>query len=405
MGLGSSRIMLSVPFQLAAVALPILLLPFLARVLQTKGLGAFATGQSLAIVVGSVVDFGAHISATRLVVAEREDSSGLSRIFSDTLAAKIIAAVVAASVSLIAAFFVPVFADDAPLFASSLLFGLAQGFNLFWFFGGLQRQLTGSALDFGARLVATGAILMWVRQPEDAWKAMACFAIAQLAFVLIGFQLSRKWTTLGRLSVRAGIGMLAKGRHIFAIHVLGTIYTGSNALLLGFVASPEAVGYFNGAERLIRASAMPLMPLRQIIFPSVVARLKVSRKEGARLIVKIFILYCLVMAIASLIFYFGSSLVVKIALGEAMSQAATYLKVMAVVPLFLGAAEVIGVFWLFAMGREGTVTWVLAVVTTLHIGMMLVFGRQFGGIGGAAVVAASQILMVVLTTMQTYGRR
>ena len=71
------------------VALPIAVVPFLARVLGANGWGLYALGTALAVYVSLLVEFGFGLSATREISRSRCGRKARSRTFTDVVFAQL----------------------------------------------------------------------------------------------------------------------------------------------------------------------------------------------------------------------------------------------------------------------------------------------------------------------------
>lgn len=389
----------SLVVQGASVIAPFALIPFYARTLDVVGLGNLAIAQAASLILGSAVDYGFHISGTRAVATNRTDAGEVSSILASVHSAKVVMALLVLVGCLIAAFCVPGLRDHRALFAWSAIYGVLQGFTLTWFFGGLQRQIVGVSLDLAAKLTAIPLILLSVSGPNDAWLIQAWFAACQAFWILVGLQYARKAYRFLPLSWSRATGMLIKSRHIFFQHVVGMSYNASTSLLLGAMTTSQTVGFFSGAERLARMPLMPVAPYRQIFFPIIAERVSSSAHEAATLWRWLALFAMTVMAICGLIFFLFAHIIVYTVLGPRFSTSVAILKILAFLPLLVGAGELVGTYWLLPHKRDKAVSNCLAISTVAHVALMAGLCPFLGAMGAALSIILSQGLFLVLTAL------
>jgi PST family polysaccharide transporter len=389
-------VLLSLSLQAATAVVPLALLPFYARTLGADGLGLLAVGQAVGLLIAGVVDFGFHISAARLVAARIDDRRYLGRIVSDVLFAKLLVALPAGTATVVVCAFVPIFENNAPLLVSSVVFGVFQGLSFFWFFGGIQRQSYGAAMELAAKLTAMCAVFMLVRTSADAWKVQASFAASQAFWVGIAGLLVYRRAPFDAWSLNGMRRMLLDGRHVFAQHAIGMFYNNCTAMLLGFVSPAQAVGIYAAAEKIARIPLMPIMPLRQVLFPIMAKHTAHNGATSRRYWRMLLAIYGLAMTACGLLLFWQADLIVQIVLGNDFQHALTPLRILSVLPVIAGVGEIFGVFWLLSHKRDSPLTQTVSIVTGMHIVLVIGLGWSLGASGGSLAVILSQGLALGL---------
>ena len=126
--------------QAANYLLPLLILPFLVRVLGTDKFGLVMFAQSLAVFLTVFVDFGFNLSGTREISLARDDKNKLSEIFNAIMIVKLLLIVVAFGILCIIVNVFTRFSIDKNVYLLS--FGIVIGQALFpvWFFQGIENS-------------------------------------------------------------------------------------------------------------------------------------------------------------------------------------------------------------------------------------------------------------------------
>lgn len=382
--------------QVLALAMPFVIIPYLTRTLGAFGFGQFAFCQAFATVGAAVVDYGFQISATRALAQSRDDIAAVTWRSSGVLAAKLLIACLFLAASLAFLPLYPGFFRSPAMIGGAMAFALFQGLNFYWLFAGLQRVLFASMLDLGARFSAVLGILLLVHHPDQTWVAIWCFAGGNAAAFLCACVIARRQLPGLGLSFAAARAALHEGRHIFVQNVFGNIYVGATSFILGLFVSPYFVGVFSGAEKLVRAAQLPLIPMRLAAYPRVLSRIHESREEGAKLVRQLALLVLPVMGAGSLILFFAAEPIVRLLLGPKLQDAAILLRVMAFLPFLSAASDLISTFWLLPTGRDRAVTGIVVASLAGQIGLIALLAQLVPRWAGAAGTTGAQLIALTL---------
>ncbi len=254
--------------QFAGYVIPLVTLPYLARVLRPEGFGLLLFTQSFALWASLVIEYGFNLSATREIAQNRGKNDLLASTAAGVLGAKLLLLLGFIVIAGTAAWTVANFRQHPVYLLWALLQTLAFGFSPFWYFLGTERMVRAVLLEFVARAAAAAFIFLEVRSPGDGWKALAlqamagCFStVTQTVWMYceIGF----RWP-LWKESIRT----LSSGWDMFLFRGAYHMYSTANAFILGlFSSSVQIVGYYGGAERIAKAVQGLTLPLTAALYP------------------------------------------------------------------------------------------------------------------------------------------
>ena len=120
--------------QIATYAVPLVTIPYLARVLGVSGWGLVAIAQGFGSYIALLGEYGFGLSATREVARQRDDRDKLADIFAGVLGAKLALVALSIPLAIFASRWVSVFREHSSLLWAALFWALAQGFNVMWHF-------------------------------------------------------------------------------------------------------------------------------------------------------------------------------------------------------------------------------------------------------------------------------
>lgn len=369
--------------------LPLLLIPFLTRVLGAKGWGTVAFTLSFASFVYFITDYGFYISAQREAARCQHDNEALSGLFNRILCAKLLMTCIVVALAFLVSRFIPILRADPRLLLGALFLGLTQAYTLTWYFRGIQRIKLAAGMEAVAKGASAILVVLLISSPEDAWKYFCAFGASQLGVLIWAFLYVGKDIKLRVPPIRDGMKALRDGTPFFRLHIVGSVFSASNVFVLGLLAPPQTVGYFAGAEKIARLAAYSLEPVRQALFPRfsllVHQDLEKAREQFKRVLAA--------MTVISLIFgcvlYFMAPLIIRGVLGQEFYPAVHSLRTLALLPPIMAVTGGLGYLWIVPRRREHLCLPILisAVVINLLLAYWLVPRIEDVGMSVAVVVA------------------
>ena len=253
---------------LLGMAAPALLLVLLVRVLAPGAYGQLAAVQGVAVFLGVLADFGLIYSGSAAVARAREHPQRLGHTVAAGLALRGAGALLSAPLALAVLGANPLLSERPGLPLLGALLTLAYALSPAWLLWGLDRQRELALAEHGPRilllLLVAGAALARAARAETV-LALQVAAVAGVYLALWGrlvpaLHLRRPSAAL--LRTLAGDAL-----RLFLYRALAAGFTNLNPYLLGLAATPEAVGAFAAAERVVRAGLQLAEPLLRYHLP------------------------------------------------------------------------------------------------------------------------------------------
>jgi PST family polysaccharide transporter len=374
-------------------AVPLLTVPYLTRVLGPTGWGLFGFAQSFAISLGLVAEYGFWLSGSREVARHRDDRVMLGKIVAGVMGAKTMLAVGAVLIAFLLKPTIPIFRQHPGLLWAAVFWSVSQGFNMMWYYQGLERMWRMASFDIFFKTAAIAATFLLVRGPGDESKALAlggagwfvsAVVTAAIAYREVGF----RWPTL-LLSWNA----LRMGWSLFLFRAAVSLYTSANGFVLGFFAIPAQVGYYAGAEKISKGLLAPLSPLGQALLPRITYLAASSRDRAARLAK----MSVVVMGVGGLLLgacaFLLSPLIVRVTLGPAYQPAVPVLRVLAGLVPSIALSNALGIQWMLPLGLDSTLNRIILGAGLLNVVLAVLLAPRFAQIGMAWAVLASEVFV------------
>jgi len=377
--------------QLFRKLMPMITMPYLARVLGAAGWGTVAFVQGFASCLILLVEFGFYISGTREVARWRESREKLGEICGGILGAQILLALCVIGLVISVRSWIPILRDDARLMWSGILYGVAEGMNPAWYFLGLERMRTVASLEIACRAVAVAGIFAFVRAPSDAWLVLALRGLVPFLLTVAGLFLVYRSIPFRLPNRGLIVDSLQRGWPMFLFRSAETLYTMGNAFILGLFAAPALVGYFAAAEKISRAVFGLFDPIRESLYPRL-SHLVRKSPDQARRLARWGVLVTgsggLVLGITVFAF---APLLVRVLLGSDFQPAVNVLRLLALLPPLISITQSLGFQWLLPHGKESTVNRIILGAGLINITMALLLAPRYAHIGMALAVLCSEV--------------
>lgn len=277
MGSVQRNVVFNVALSLSQVLFPLLVFPYVSRVLGPQPIGEIAFVDSITqwCILGAAL--GIPIYGVREIAKVKHDKPKRSVLFSELLVLHVGTTSVMTAALIVSFHTVAAFMPYQTLFwvGTGILFLSAS--LLEWFFQGMGMFPYITIRAVLVRLVTTIAIFWLVRGPDDVtWYYLLTFVGVALNVVFNGWYARR----FVRFSLR-GIRIARHLRPLFYLSsfaLVTSVYTLLDTAILGILADKTAVGYYSTALRLVKLVITMLVAVSTVM----VATLSFSINQGNR---------------------------------------------------------------------------------------------------------------------------
>lgn len=390
--------------QAVGMLVPLLTIPYLARVLGPSGWGPVLVAQALGNWLVLLFEYGFELSGARDIARARAAVRSTTEVVHGVQSAKVLLVLAAIPPAVLGLLVVPQFREYGALLGWAVAFAVLRGFSPLWFFQGMERVRAAVAVDTAARTAAALGVFVLVRGPGDGWRVLALQAVfAAVALALLTRRVARL-VPVRRPRLDAALRTLREGWSIFACRAWSGLLIQANTLILSALAGPAIVAFFGGTERIIRGAINLLQPLTQAFLPRLSYLQATDPAAAQRTITRALIGIGLFGAVMGGTAVAGAPLLVSILLGPGYEAAVPVLRVLGLLPPLVAVNTVLGLYWVVPSGREHALlrAIIAAGLTNLMLAMVLV--PRWGATGMAAsVVTAEVVVLAVLGRL--YVRR
>ena len=390
--------------QFANYIVPLIMIPYLVRVLGPAGYGAVAFGQGLINYLMLFVEYGFDWSATRKISVYRNDLQVVSAIALCVWAAKGLLALIGFGILLALAGIVPRLSEEFLLLM--ILYGIVLGNVLFptWLFQGMERMVAISLINLGMKLVVLVGVFTLIRKPEHYLLYAGLMSFGAVLSGMIGMIVAFRMFRLrfNRITWSGVWETLKEGWVLFLSKASVSLYTAGNAFILGMLTNNTVVGYYSAAEKIVKSVLGLLSPIAQAAYPRfsqlaaeswdrtlVWGRRMLAVMGGTGFLLMVGVLW-------------GAPFISDLLLGPRFAPSIAVMRVLAPSIFLIALNNVLGIQLMLPLGRDRAFTLILFGAGLLNVVLAVVLAPPWKALGMAIAVLISELFVTV--TMFVYLR-
>lgn len=384
--------------QFANYLVPLIMIPYLVRVLDPSGYGRVAFGQSLITYFIIFADYGFAFSATRKISLERNDIMAVSRTASQVWISKFVLGVAGLIVLISVVLSVTKLHEISVMLF--ILYGLVIGNVLFptWLFQGMEKMVAISVINLLMQLFILIGVFTLVHRPDDYIIYAGLISSGSILSGLVGASLAFYIFKLQPImpSTRSILDTLREGWTLFLSTASVSLYTAGNAFILGLLTTTTVVGYYSAAEKMVKAALGLLGPIAQAAYPRF-SKLAfesevVALQWGRRMLVVV----GSVGLILSLILFVGAPILVQVVLGPEYGPSIKVIRILAALPFLVAISNVLGIQLMVPFGKDKAFTSILFVAGLTNVILAILLAPVWLESGMGAAVLISEMLVTVI---------
>ncbi len=378
--------------QAANILSPMITIPYLLRALGAEAFGRLMLAQASVTYVSLLVEFGFNLSAARHIAEARATNRPIGAFVVSVLSAKALLFSLGAAALIAAVVAVPALRQSHAPFLWFLPLPLAALVFPEWLFRGLERMAPPAMALLAARGVAVLATFSVVHGPADIARAALIIACTP---VLAGLLCARALAGLdlggGRPTWPSILAAISEGWDTFLSTAATSLYSVTNAVLVGAICGPVQLAVFSAADKIRSAGSAFIPPITTAAYPRVVWATSRSWEAGARLAWPIAgALGALALASGGVLFIFAPQIVALIA-GPHYGAAIAPLRIMSGLPVVLAMNSVLGLLVLLPRRQSRAFSLILTGGGIINIALLIPLAARLGATGAAMSLVITEI--------------
>ncbi|MEI7750735.1 MAG: flippase [Candidatus Omnitrophota bacterium] len=384
--------------------LPILILPYLFRIIGPEKFGLIAFAQAFVQYFMILTDYGFSISATKEISLCQHDRAEISKVFSSVMMVKIALAVVSLILLGCIVYFVPKFRDDWMVYVLS--FGAVLGNTLFpvWFFQGTEKMKYIADLNIAGGILTVVLILFSVHGPGDYLMVPLIVSSIGLITGLLGQYIAFKHLGVsfrfpGYTTLR---GQLTAGWDIFVSIVAINAYTTTRIFAIGLLTNNTITGFYSIAEKLAGlCQTFPLSSFSQALFPRLSKIFRRSKSRAFEFMQRIQLITITVSLICLPLIFIFAHPIIKTIFGGNYPETVLSFRLLLVSVLFI-SSNAFRVQFLLVCGKTHIYSRIHVMMAMVGLPMIFLLIDSFSYVGAAiaTIMIEAGIFAVTYVTVR-----
>jgi polysaccharide transporter, PST family len=377
--------------------IPLMVLPYLVRVLGMEEYGLIAFAQSFAQYFNVLTDYGFNFSATRFIAQNRQSPEAISRAFCRVYIIKIFLMAIGLVVLMVMLIVIPRLRHDAMFFAVAFLSVLGSVLFPTWYFQGIEKMREISFLTGAPKILSAVLLFVFVHRPQDSLLALAIQSIGIVISGILGLWLSLRdlrinfvWPSWQELRTT-----FEEGWHLFVSSAAISLYTNTNVFLVGFLAGNEQAGYFGAAEKMVRAMTGLVGPITQAIFPHISSLVNRSTEAALAFISRSLAWMAGLTIVPSLMMLLLAREITLLCFGASGGGSVAVVRWIACLPFLIAISNILGVQTMVPFGLDRQFSRILIGSGLLNLAIAIPLIKLFGAQGAGAAVLTTETVVTV----------
>ncbi|MFA5092987.1 MAG: flippase [Candidatus Omnitrophota bacterium] len=381
--------------------LPLIVIPYLIRVIGMEKFGLIAFAQSFVQYFMILTDYGFSLSATKTISLLGEHKAKNSAVFSSVMTVKLIFAIISLIILSMVLYFVPKFGQDWLVYILS--FGAVIGSTLFpvWFFQGKEKMSYIAIVNVVSGILYALSVFIFIKGPQDFILVPLLNSLLSIISGILGLYIAfKKFKIQFILQKYATIKQeLKTGWDIFISILAVNTYTTTRVFAVGLLTNNVITGYYSIAERIANViQTFPMDSFTRAVFPRISNVYAKNKQRAVAIMFRIQDGITLGFVVSLPIAYFLAPWIIQITCGAVYQEVVLALRMLLAAVFFVGANN-FKVQFLLVCGKQDL--YAKIHVTTALIGVPLIFIliNKFSYVGAAFSTIFTEAAVFIVTSL------
>lgn len=386
-------------FQILRIVLPVITMPYVARVLSADGVGAYSLSAAWAnyfMILGMI---GIDSYGCREIAYVRTNKEEKRKVFWEINSLKSIA-VLTSIVIYSVVIFVFLKPQNLILYIIQLLNLLSTFFDVSWYFAGIENFKSTAVRNIIIKIITTMAIFSFVRNENHVWVYALILCLGQLVGqVALWKEIINQLFPIYIPNFDVMLFHLKKTILLWIPSLAASIYNYLDKVMLGMFTTDYQVGIYDYAQNIVKIPATLIFTIATITMPHAAADFKESNLDAAK---NVFNKSMRIVTMLAFPMCLGLSAIsdnfVRWFLGAEYTEVGALMKISAWVVLPISWSQIVGSQLIIAKSREKfySISICCGAVVNICLNLLLVKQYMSKGVLIASIVAEITVLVVML---------
>lgn len=381
----------------AGIIFPLITFPYISRVLLVEGSGKVAFATSVVTYFTMFASLGIPTYGVRACAIVRDNKEKLSKTVQELLIISGGTTLLTYIVFGISLFVLPEFAQERTLL---LIVGLGIGLNTIgvqWLYNALEQYSYITTCSILFKVIGMVLMFLLVKESSDYQIYGGVYVIASFGSYVLNFICLRKFVTFQKTGTYQFKQHLKHIMVFFAMSAGASIYLNLDVVMLRFLQSNEAVGYYNAGIKVKTVLVTCVTSLGTVLLPRLSYYIETADKKAFQLMVGKAFRFVFVAASAVTVYFsiFARESILLLS-GEAFLPAVGPMMILMPTVLLIGLSNVTGIQILTPNGREREVMYSIWGGAILDFVLNLIVIPKFSANGAALSTLLAEGMVLLL---------
>lgn len=381
----------------AGIIFPLITFPYISRVLLVEGSGKVAFATSVVTYFTMFASLGIPTYGVRACAIVRDNKEKLSKTVKELLIISGGTTLLTYIVFGISLFVIPEFAQERTLL---LIVGLGIGLNTIgvqWLYNALEQYSYITTCSILFKVIGMILMFLLVKESSDYQIYGGVYVIASFGSYVLNFICLRKFVTFQKTGTYQFKQHLKHIMVFFAMSAGASIYLNLDVVMLRFLQSNEAVGYYNAGIKVKTVLVTCVTSLGTVLLPRLSYYIETADKKAFQLMVGKAFRFVFVAASAVTVYFsiFARESILLLS-GEAFLPAVGPMMILMPTVLLIGLSNVTGIQILTPNGREREVMYSIWGGAILDFVLNLIVIPKFSANGAALSTLLAEGMVLLL---------
>lgn len=385
-------------YQILAIILPIIITPYISRVLGAEMIGTYSYSYSIAYYFVMFIMLGLNNYGNRTIAKVRDNKEKLSKTFWEIYLVQIINGIV---VSIIYILFVCLFFNKLMMWIL-LIYVISAIFDINWFFFGMEEFKLTVVRNSIIKILTTIGIFIFVKESKDIYLYALIMTLGILLSQCVVWPFVKKYVYYTKVKFKDLKIHIKQNLILFIPVVAISLYKIMDKIMLGSIGSIEHVGYYESTEKIVQVPISLINSLGTVMLPQMSNLVSKQEEKQAKKYFELSIIFVMFLSSSICFGIMGvSEEFVPLFYGKGYEQCEILFKILMPSCIFLAFANVVRTQFLIP-NKEDKIyikSVIYGAIVNLVINILLIpkfnsTGAAIGTFLAEFVVCVAQIIMV-----------
>lgn len=378
--------------QIILFIFPLILTPYISRVLGVKSLGIYAFYYSISIYFSYLAMLGINIYGNRAIAQVKENDKTLKKVFTNIYVLQFIASIISLLLYLI---FILI-SKNKIISIIMIMNILTSLFNINWFYFGQEKFKPVIFTQLIIKTLITILIFVFVKNENSLIIYSILKCSSDLIFNIILFIFSIKYIKFNNISKTSVKNNLKPCLLLFIPALATTIYQQTDKVMIGILVNKTEVGYYECASKLITITLGLVSAVLTVISPKMSNLISRKKDDDSKKLFNNSINYILCLATA---ISFGiisiSKEFVPLFFGNSYKSSINLTIGLAVSLLFVSFSNSLKLLYLIPKEKDKIYTNSVIYGTILNITLNYIFISKYNAMGAVISTVFTELFVLI----------